>query len=82
MLKAEKKDGLIVDFDKSKIVAALGKAGLEAAEAENIAGQVEAWAETAAVDGVIKTSDIREKLLQLIPPEAAEKYKSSEVAKE
>lgn len=81
MAKVEKKDGRIVDFDKSKIASALQRVGLGAPEAEKVADQVETWVETAAVDGVVKTSDIRAKVLQLIPPEAAGEYKSFETDK-
>lgn len=76
MIKVEKKDGRIVEFDGSKIASALGRVGLEQVEAEKVASQVEAWAETAAVDGIIKASAIGEKVLELIPPEAVEEYKS------
>lgn len=81
MIKVEKKDGRIVEFDGSKITSALGRVGLEQVEAEKVANQVETWADTAAVDGIIKTSAIREKVLELVPPEIAEEYKSFEKEK-
>lgn len=81
MVKVEKKDGRIVEFDGSKIASALSRVGLEQVEAEKVASQVEAWAGTAAVDGVVKTSAVREKVLELIPPEAVEEYKSFEKEK-
>jgi len=81
MLKVEKKDGRIVDFDKSTISSVLTRVGLSGEEAGAVADKVEAWAQTAAEDGVIKTSAIRGKVLELISPEMVEEYKTFESQK-
>lgn len=81
MFKVEKRDGSLQDFDKSKISSALVRVGLTPEEAQGVADRVEAWASTAAVDGVVKSADIRNQVLGLITPEAAGKYKSFAAAK-
>ncbi|NIT03714.1 hypothetical protein GTO10_02155 [Candidatus Saccharibacteria bacterium] len=81
MLQVEKKDGQVVDFDKSKISSALTRVGLSGEEAGAVADKVEAWAPTAAEEEVIKTSAIRDKVLELITPEMAEEYKRFESQK-
>jgi hypothetical protein len=81
VFQVEKKDGQVVDFDKSKISSALERVGLAVAEAGTIADKVEAWASVAAEGGIIKTSAIRDKVLELITPKMAEEYKSFESQK-
>jgi len=78
-IKVEKKDGQTEDFDRNKLSSGIVKSGASSEEAENIAGQVETWAQGAAVDGVIKTSDIRTKVLELLRsanPEAAATFEA------
>jgi len=65
-IKAKKKNGTLEDFNRSKIVSGLLKSGVTAQEAESIAGQVETWAQTAAVDGVVETGAIRGEVLRLL----------------
>jgi transcriptional regulator NrdR family protein len=65
-LKVQKKDGTTEDFNREKIKAGIVKSGGTAEQAEMIASQIETWASTVAVDGVIKVSDIRIKLLELL----------------
>lgn len=65
-LKVRKKDGRIEPFDRSKMASGIQKSGASPEEAEKIASQVEAWAQSAAVDGVISTSELRTKVLELL----------------
>jgi transcriptional regulator NrdR family protein len=65
-IKAKKKDGTLEDFNRSKIINGLLKSGATAQEAESLAGQVETWAQTAAVDGVVETGAIRSEVLRLL----------------
>lgn len=65
-MKVQKKDGQMEDFDRSKIVNGIMKSGGTPEEAENVTKQIEIWAQTAAVNGVIKTMDIRAKLLEIL----------------
>jgi len=72
-----KKDGSLEDFDRNKVSSGAVKSGASSAEAESIAAQVETWAQSAAVDGVVKSSDIRAKVLELlraVNPEAADNF--------
>lgn len=66
MFKVQKKDGRVEDFDRNKILSGLLKSGATQEEAEDVASQVEAWLPTVAVDGTVKTSDIRMKVLELL----------------
>lgn len=66
-------------FDATKISAGLMKSGASLDEAQEIASQVEGWASSVAVDGVIKSLEVREKVLELLQslnPGAAEAYEN------
>ena len=65
-LMVEKKDGQQEPFDKNKIVNGLLRSGAAEAEAQNLATQVETWAQTAAMNGAIKSLEIRAKVLELL----------------
>lgn len=65
-LQVEKKNGQLQPFDKSKVSAGLIRSGATVEEAENIATQVEAWAQTNAVNGVVKSLDLRAKILEIL----------------
>ncbi|MBN2016364.1 hypothetical protein JW766_06075 [Candidatus Dojkabacteria bacterium] len=67
-LKVEKKDGRLESFDRNKVVSSATKAGASNEQSESIASQIETWAYETAVDSVIKTSSIREKVLELLRP--------------
>lgn len=67
-IKVQKKDGQLEDFDRSKIFGGVIKSGGTPEEAENVTKQVEVWVQTAAVGGMIKTSEIKTKLLELLRP--------------
>jgi hypothetical protein len=86
--KVQKKDGQMEDFDRTKIVNGIIKSGGTPEEAENIAKQIEVWLPTVAVDGVVKSADIRAKLLEMLKVAnpavgaAFEAYKKPEVPPE
>lgn len=76
-IKVEKRDGQLEDFDHSKARISIVKAGALPEEAENITTQIETWAQTSAVNGVIKSGDIRAKVLELLrsaSPKAAARF--------
>jgi len=78
-IKVEKKDGRLEDFDRNKISGGVVKSGVSSEEAESIVTQVETWVQSAAVDGVVQSNDIRTKVLELlqsIDPEAATSFKT------
>lgn len=67
-VKVQKKDGRLEDFNRDKVSGGIVKSGASPEEAENIAVQIETWAQGAAVNGVVKSSDIRVKVLELLRP--------------
>lgn len=78
-LKVEKRDGTQEDFDRNKVTAGVVAAGGAPDVAENVASQVESWAQTTAVSGVVKSIDIRAKVLELLRvsnPEVASAFEA------
>lgn len=76
-IKVQKKDGSLENFDRSKPSNAVVKSGASFDQAESVASQVEVWARSAAVNGVVKSADIRAKVLEVLQstnPEAAAKF--------
>lgn len=65
-IKVEKKDGRMEDFDRNKVSGGIVKSGASPTEAESITNQIETWVQSAAVNGVIKSSAIRTKVLELL----------------
>ena len=88
MYKVTKKDGSVVDFDRSRIVNGVVMAGGSAEEAERVAGEVEAWLPSVAGEGTVNVTDIRVKVLEVLsqvnPGAAAtfEAYQKPSVAEE
>lgn len=79
MYKVQKKDGSLEDFDRSKIVNGVIKAGGTAEDAEKVALGIEAWLPTVAQNGVVKSTDIRTKgleVLQTVNPAIAASFES------
>lgn len=78
-IKVQKKDGRLEDFDRSKISGGIVKSGATPEQAENVAAQVESWAQTTAVNGVVSAAQIKEKALEIlrsVNPEAATSFES------
>jgi len=65
-IKVQKKDGRLEDFDRSKVHSGVSKSGATPEETEKIAARIETWVRGAAVDGVIRTSAIRAKVLEIL----------------
>lgn len=65
-LQVQKKDGTLEPFDRSKISAGIVNSGATPQQAESITSQVEAWASGVAQKGVVKSADIRVKVLELL----------------
>lgn len=84
MYKVQKKDGAIEDYDRSKIVGGIIKAGGTQEEAEKVADLLEAWFPEVAKENVVSSMDIRVKgleLLKTVNPDVAasfETYKKPE----
>jgi transcriptional regulator NrdR family protein len=67
-IKVEKRDGTQEDFDRNKVSGGLVGAGVNSEDAERIADDVESWTQEVAVNGVVKASDIKFKVLELLRP--------------
>ena len=65
-VKVEKKDGTQEPWVRDKLVQGMVKAGATLDQAQGIANQVEEWVANTAVNGVIKTDDVRTKVLELL----------------
>jgi len=79
MFKVQKKNGQLEDFERNKIVNGLLKSGATENEAEEIATEVENWLPTVAENGIVKTADIRIKVLEVlrnINPLAADNFEN------
>jgi len=79
MFKVQKKNGQLEDFDINKIINGLLKSGATPEEAEEVASGVENWLPTVAEDGIVKTTDIRMKVLEIlrnINPLAADNFEN------
>ena len=66
MFKVQKKDGTLEDFDRSKVVNGVIKAGGTPEDAEKVAAEIEVWLPTAAVDNVVQSSALRVKGLEIL----------------
>lgn len=78
-LKVEKKGGQIESFTKDKVASSVVKAGGTPEQGESIATQVENWTPSVAKDGIVKTNEIRVKVLELlraVNPQAAAAYEA------
>lgn len=65
-MQIQKKDGRMEPFDRNKVLGGVIKSGATPEQAESIATQIEAWAQTAAIGGVIRSSEVRIKVLELL----------------
>lgn len=65
MYKVHKRNGKIEDFDKSKIIKSIVSAGGSNEDAIKVAEEIEAWIPTVALNGIVKSVDIRQKALDI-----------------
>ena len=66
MFKVQKKDGVQEDFDRNKIIHGATKSGASLEEAEKVVVEIEKWLPLASVNGVIATSAVRAKVLEVL----------------
>lgn len=66
ILQVEKRDGQLEDFDREKITRSVTAAGLAEEEVESLASEVEVWANEAAKDDVVSSSELKGKVLELL----------------
>lgn len=78
-LQVRKKDGSTELFMRDKIYNGVVKSGATPEQAEKITSQIEAMASSMSEEGVIPTSSIRDKVLELLRsenPAAAENFET------
>ena len=78
-IKVEKRDGRLESFDLNKVSNGVIQSGASPEEAEEITSKVEKWIPTIATNGVIKSSEIKTKvleLLQAVNPTAAASFEA------
>jgi transcriptional regulator NrdR family protein len=66
MFRVQKNDGTLEDFDSNKLTSGITKAGASDEEAQKVLSEVEAWLSTVAVNGVVKSLEIKNKVLELL----------------
>ncbi|MGD0523309.1 MAG: ATP cone domain-containing protein [Candidatus Microgenomates bacterium] len=66
MYKVRKNDGVEEDFDKNKILSGCMKSGASIDEAEKVATGVETWLPQVATNGVVASTDIKIKVIELL----------------
>ena len=66
MFTIQKKDGQLENFQRSKLIDGVIKAGATPEEAETVATRIEEWLPTIAMDQVVKGVDLRNKVLEIL----------------
>ena len=76
-MQVKKKDGSLEDFDRGKISRGVVTAGASPETAEAVVTEVESWAGSTTTEGGIATTEIRNKVLELLrlqDPAAATRF--------
>ncbi len=77
-VKKRGEDG-VEPWSVDKLVASINKAGVPLSEAEGIANKVAEWAEQNATDGVISSTQLRDKVIESLKtdyPAEADSYQA------
>lgn len=80
-IQIRKRDGRLEPYQRKKLVKSMTAAGASPQVAGSIASEIEQWMPKVAIEGVVQSSTIREKVLQLLKPQdlksalAFEQYK-------
>ena len=65
-LKVQKKDGRVEDFDIDKIKNGIMASGATEVQVQNVAAEIESWASTHSINGIVRTPDLKAKLLEIL----------------
>lgn len=65
-LKVQKKDGRIEDFDRSKVKNGILSSGATEEQAESATQEIERWAASTGINGIVRTPDLKAKLLEVL----------------
>ena len=77
VLKVQKRDGNIENWDREKLLTSVANIGLSSEEAQSITCLVEIWCQRSANDFLIDSLKIREKVIELlcaVHPQAAREF--------
>ncbi len=78
-LKVRKRDQSLESWSFDKLLASIGKAGVEIKEAQEIATKVEMWAKESSENGIIDAINLREKVFEVMNethPAEADSYQA------
>ncbi len=76
-VKIKKRDDTYEDWNYDKILAAIGKSMVPLKKAETVASSVEKWVEKNSKKGEISSTEVRDKVVEIlkeIDPVAAENF--------
>lgn len=54
------------DFDRNKLIVGMVSAGCTPEEAERVASEIETWMPSVAVEGVVQSTDLRVKGMEVL----------------
>jgi len=65
-LRVQKKDGRVEGFDIDKIKKGIMASGATEVQVQNVAAEIESWASTHSINGIVRTPDVRAKLIEIL----------------
>jgi hypothetical protein len=65
-MKVQKKDGRIEDFDRLKVKNGILSSGATEEQAESATQEIERWAASTGINGIVRTPDLKAKLLEVL----------------
>lgn len=68
MFKVRKKSGELEEYNRDKVVEGVVHAGASLEEAERVAAEIDAWLPQAVAEGVVDSSQIRGKVIEILRP--------------
>ena len=77
VLKVVKRDGIVEDWDRDRLLNSIANLGLSTEEAESLTSLIEVWCQRSANDYKIDSLRIREKVIEIlcaIHPQAAKEF--------
>ena len=65
-IKVKKRDGKVEAWDYDKVLASIGKSMVPLKKAETVAMSVEKWLKKAAVKGVVTSTEVRDRVIEVL----------------
>ncbi len=66
VIQVQKRDGRLEDWDRGKVLNGVVKSGLSSEEAGGVGALIEGWAVRNAQNDVVKSEDVRNKVLEIL----------------